>query len=341
MAGPLLRPLWNASERRLRAPWRFLLFGAALALVFAAVGVVARRVPPSLVAAVVRPLPPAVVASTLVRRAAATVGAAVVLTLLVVLAALVVDRRSVSDYGLGVDRDWWLDCGFGLALGAALMTLVFAAEYAAGWVAVTGTFVASGPLSFGPAFLAAVVLFLAVGFAEELLLRGYVLTNVAEAFRVFGDRTAVGVAVVGSSALFGALHAANPGATAVSTAVVGLGGVLLALGYILTGDLAIPVGLHVTWNLFQGPVYGFPVSGVDPRVSVLVLDRTGPTLATGGAFGPEAGLVGVGAMVVGGVAVVAYVRRRYGELAVAPVAVPRLRWWRWARPVPTEGDGEG
>ncbi|MFB6157522.1 MAG: type II CAAX prenyl endopeptidase Rce1 family protein [Haloferacaceae archaeon] len=349
MLGRLLVPVWNASERRLRAPWRLLLFAAALALVGAGGAFALRNAPPALVASVSRVVPPDALASPAVRLAVGYVVGAVVLTALTVLAAVAVDRRPVSDYGLALDRDWWLDCGFGLALGAALMTLVFAVEYAAGWVTVAGRFRTSGPLAFAEAFLTAVVLTVAVGFAEELLVRGYVLTNVAEGFRAFGDRAAVAVAVLASSALFGVLHATNPNATAASTVALGLGGVLLALGYVLTGDLAIPIGLHVTWNLFQGPVYGFPVSGGDLGVSVLVVTQRGPPVATGGAFGPEAGLVGIGAIVLGAVAIAAYVRRRYGSLSLAPLAVPRLRWWRWARPTEradgargtVEGPGDG
>lgn len=341
MNGPsrLASPVWSADERRPRAPVRVVLFAAALGLAVGGVGVVRRLLPPGVLDSLLAPVPPAFVAAPGVRRAVAGVaGAALVLAVLAV-AGTTLDRRRLRDYGLRLDRGWWVDCGAGLLLGAALMTLVFAVEYAAGWVAVRGTLRATGPLPFPVAFAATVVLFLGAGTAEELLVRGYVLTNLAEGVCALGNRAAVAAATLGSSALFGALHAGNPNATAVSTVAVGLGGVLLALGYVLTGELGLPVGLHVAWNVFQGPVYGYPVSGVDTGVSLLVIARSGPGIATGGPFGPEAGLTGVGAMVVGALAIAGYVRRREGGVALAPVSVPELRERRWVRPSDDGGDG--
>jgi membrane protease YdiL (CAAX protease family) len=325
-------PFWNARERRVRALWRLLAFAVAYVVVLGAVAVVA-----TLARALLRSaaLGGATVAATLpldgvVARALASTVAALITLGLAGLAALALDRRPVADFGLGLDRDWALDCVFGIALGAVLMGLLFAVELAAGWLVVRGT-VRTGGLSPPAAFGAAVVLFLAVGLGEELLLRGYVLTNVAEALRGLGNRWALALATLLSAGVFGALHAGNPNATPVSVAAISLAGVMLALGYLLTGELAIPVGLHVGWNLFQGPVFGFPVSGLDLGIALLVVEVRGPERLTGGAFGPEAGLLGVAAMVVGTGAIAGYVRLRHGPLSLAPLSVPRLRWWRWGR----------
>lgn len=327
-----MRPVelvWHPAERRLRTPVR-LLAAVAVAGGLALAGWLAVTALP----VAVPPVPDQVALLGL------TLLNAVVVGVVVVVAALAIDRRRLPDYGLHLDRDWAVDFGVGLLIGAVVVSLAFVVELAAGWVTVTGVGRVTGPLSLPVAFAAVVVAFLAVGVAEELTIRGYLLTNVAEALRPFGTRGAVALAVVFSSATFGVLHAANPNATAVGVAGVGLAGVMLGLGYVLTGDVGLPTGLHVTWNVFLGPVYGLPVSGLDAGVSLLVVRQSGPTILTGGTFGPEAGLVGVGASAVGCVLTVVYARWRYGPPDLDAVVSPDLRWRASSGSV-TTADGSG
>ena len=72
----------------------------------------------------------------------------------------------------------------------------------------------------------------------------------------------------------------------------GLLGAMLGVGLVYTGRLALPIGFHIAWNFFQGGVFGFPVSGGDQQVALLTVDDRGPALWTGGAYGPEGGLLG-------------------------------------------------
>ncbi|MGF1505827.1 MAG: lysostaphin resistance A-like protein, partial [Anaerolineae bacterium] len=228
-------------------------------------------------------------------------------------------------FGLKLDADWWIDLGFGLLLGAVLMAGIFLIELAAGWVTVTGTFVAAeGNAIVG--IVAVLIAFLCVGFYEEVLSRGYHLVNLAEGFSGLGKAPAIALATLLSSALFGVLHATNPNASALSTFNIFLAGFMLAAGMLLTGKLAIPIGLHITWNFFQGAVFGFPVSGLSPVATVVAVEQGGPALLTGGAFGPEAGLIGVAAMAVGIALTVGYVRLRYGSVDLhGPLVEPALR----------------
>ena len=132
-----------------------------------------------------------------------------------------------------------------------------------------------------------------------------------------------------SSLLFGMFHLGSPNASMVSTLNIVLWGILFGAAYLLTGSLAIPIGVHISWNLFQGNVFGFPVSGVTfpaDTVTFISIDQTGPELWTGGAFGPEAGLLGFFAIILGILLVVGWIRLRIGDVKVCiQMAQPPLQ----------------
>ena len=107
---------------------------------------------------------------------------------------------------------------------------------------------------------------------------------------------------------------ATPTPRLISSLNIALAGLFLGLGFILTGELAIPIGLHITWNFFQGNVFGFPVSGTEAGATVIAINQGGPPLWTGGNFGPEAGLIGIVAMVIGALLTVWWVRREEGRM---------------------------
>lgn len=319
--------LWNDDEQRLRAPLR-LVTGAVVFVVVVLVSltVFARAI---VAAGVFEPdafeTGAELTAGTLAVFSASIVvtGVAVVVSLWVV--ARYVDRRRLSDYGFRVDARWWYDFAFGLVLGAVLPTLMLAVGLAADWYRVTGFFVSE--VGFAYAFTAVVVLFVSVGVYEEVLVRGWLLTNAAEGLSFVGERAAVAVTVFLTSALFGVLHLPNPGASLASAAVITLAGVFLALGYVLTGELAVPIGIHITWNLFKGSVYGVGVSGLRLPVTVVEAEAVGPEYVTGGDFGPEAGLLGAAAVVVGSAAILWWVRWQGGETRINErVTTPDLRF---------------
>ena len=102
-----------------------------------------------------------------------------------------------------------------------------------------------------------------------------------------------------------------------STLNIALAGIFLGLGLIWTNELAIPIGLHISWNLVQGNVFGFPVSGTTTvGATVIQIEQSGPIWLTGGAFGPEAGVLGIAAMLLGMLLIWLYLRRQQGDVAV-------------------------
>jgi membrane protease YdiL (CAAX protease family) len=236
------------------------------------------------------------------------------------LAGRFLDGRPFADFGFHLGAGWWLDLLFGMVLGALLMSTIFLVELGLGWVEVVSafeTFGANG--SFLPSVLMPIALYLCVGIYEETVFRGYQLTNGAEGlnYPALGPRGAVLVAWVLSSVFFGLLHANNPNATFVSTLNIVLAGLMLGLGYVISGELAIPIGLHITWNFFQGAVYGYPVSGFGPFGATFFATRqTGPDLWTGGPFGPEAGLLAPLVILLGILLIALWTRLRTGEISL-------------------------
>ncbi|MFC7249065.1 CPBP family intramembrane glutamic endopeptidase [Halomicroarcula sp. GCM10025324] len=328
----------NPTERRLRSPWRVTIWVVGtlfLTVVFA--GLAASVLPPGNgtgLGAALRNL----ARTTWVWVAALGSGLGV---------GYLLDRRRLVDFGLELDRQWWRDAAFGLALGVALPTVVLVVELTAGLVTITGVLVteSGGPIGFGGTGAATRLVLLAVFFlvqatTEEVLVRGYLLTNAAEGLAgAFGKWRATVVATVLTGALFGVLHATNPSASLLSVTNITLYGVLLGACYVLTGRLGIAAGFHVAWNYTLG-LYGFPVSGIPTGAALLGTETTGLPLVTGGSFGPEGGLVALPLLVVGSGALAWWVRREYGAVAVLEaVATPTLRRTADASDRPENQDG--
>ncbi len=168
-----------------------------------------------------------------------------------------------------------LACGVGLfATVYGILTVMGAAHYVgvAGWNGVAG--IAS--------------LSLMAGFAEELVMRGVM-------FRTLEDSFGTTVAMIVSAAVFGLLHAFNPGATLVSTVAIMLeAGLLLAAAYAWSRNLWTVFGLHFAWNFTEGGIFGAAVSGGKTHGLLnFPVDSKANVLLTGGRFGPEASLVAV------------------------------------------------
>ena len=221
----------------------------------------------------------------------------------VFLARRFIDRRSITSLGLKINGQAIFDLIAGMVIAFVMMGSIYLIEWRAGWLTFENFAWSSEPIgTVLVSVTGALLLFILVAWQEELLFRGYRLQNITEGLNsVWG--------IILSSIWFGAAHFFNPHATVLSTFGIFLAGLFLAYGYLRTGQLWLSIGLHIGWNFFEGVVFGFPVSGLD----VFRLTRIqvhGPDLWTGGAFGPEAGLVILPAMLVGAALIFAYTRRR-------------------------------
>jgi hypothetical protein len=124
-------------------------------------------------------------------------------------------------------------------------------------------------------------------FTEEIVCRGYILQNMRDI-----GQPLTGVII--SSAIFTLFHSLNPGVWANIVPVLSLflTGVLLALLYILSGNIWFPTAVHFVWNATEGPVLGTRVSGmpVDGLLNFEANSGSG-ALLTGGQFGIEGSVV--------------------------------------------------
>jgi uncharacterized protein len=279
---------FTPGEARLRAGWRLVVQGLlmlVLLLIFSVPLVFVMFAAPDLV-----------VPGSMLATGAASVAS-------VLLARRLVDRRSIVSLGLKWGRQAWQDVLAGIAVTLVQVGFIFGLLAALGWLRVTGAAWQDGmALRTGFYLVGWLGLFVLVGFYEELLSRGYQLQNLEAGTNTFW-------AVALSSALFGFLHITNPNASAVSTLGIILAGFFLAYPYLRTRQLWFSVGVHIGWNFFLGPVFGFPVSGVD-TFRLLDVEVTGPALWTGGEFGPEAGLIVLPALGLGALLVWALTRGR-------------------------------
>jgi membrane protease YdiL (CAAX protease family) len=225
------------------------------------------------------------------------------ITISVFLARHFLDKRSPTSLGIKLDARMVFDVLTGMLIAFSMMGLIYLIEWYFGWLTFEG-------FAWQVDTISNVVLntllylgiFILVGWNEELLFRGYRLQNLSDGLNpVWG--------VIISSVWFGIVHLANPNTEAKVFVAVGifLAGVFLAYGYLSTKQLWLPIGLHIGWNFFEGVGFGFPVSGLDiyhlTRITV-----SGPELWTGGAFGPEAGLILLPGLLLGTALIYAYAR---------------------------------
>ena len=126
-------------------------------------------------------------------------------------------------------------------------------------------------------------------FAEELMLRGYVLAVLRDAW---GWRAALVV----TSVAFGLLHLPNPGSSVQSVTLVVIAGIFLGLIVLVTRSLYAAALAHFSWNFTMAAALHTPVSGLPIDAPGYRVVDAGPDWATGGAWGPEGGALAAAGM---------------------------------------------
>lgn len=261
-----------------------------------------------------------------------------VLLLILWLMAKYVDKRPFSAYGLKINhKPFWVDFVFGLVLGALLITAVFSVQYGLGWITIVGMYVKSVELWFGLALLLPLINLIAAAVFIELFFRGYLLVNLGESFNflrvlyqpqpqpgvlsrkqllnVLYARLPALTAWAGATAFFLLYRTSDGMATSVLLLNLMRASFLLALPFLLTRNLGVPIGLNLGWNFFAANVFGLRVQELlITKTSVLSVLIKGPANLTGGNAGPESGLIGMGAIIIGGTIVTLWLRYRQKQM---------------------------
>jgi membrane protease YdiL (CAAX protease family) len=194
------------------------------------------------------------------------------------------EHRPAGALGLAWTSRTLRELALGLAIGLGALASAVVFMLIGGGLRYTGqpgnaaawlTVVASG---FGTLAIAA--------FEEEVLFRGY-------PFQVLVQAIGGVAATLLASAIFAVAHAPNPNVDPFALVNIFLAGILLSVAYLRTRSLWFATAVHLGWNWGMALLFDLPVSGLEVFDAPLYEPAIGgPRWFTGGAFGPEGGIVG-------------------------------------------------
>jgi membrane protease YdiL (CAAX protease family) len=217
-------------------------------------------------------------------------------------------RRQYIHKGFGLTLHWWAiaDLGAGFLICTIAMLGIFLVEWLIGGIRVEGFQWNVAVLRDG--FLGQ----FDTAIAEELISRAgqlaglQIVLGLLLAFVLGGrlggswesrmDKTliwAIWPAILIIAAFFGYVHISNPGGSYITAFGNALGGLMYGIAFFGGRNLWMPIGMHFAWNFVQGSILGFPVSGTTPASLIIQAPPAGSNLLTGGAYGPEGGLIGM------------------------------------------------
>ncbi|MDQ0969726.1 membrane protease YdiL (CAAX protease family) [Flavobacterium sp. W4I14] len=188
-----------------------------------------------------------------------------------------IDKKPIMDLGLAPLK--LTDIYSGLFLGFIVMSIGFFILRALNEIHVLGSNLIISE------FLLSMLLYFLVALSEEILIRGYVLTNLMGSVNKY-------VALSISSLIFSLMHIGNYGYSWFSAFELFIGGLMLGLPYIYTRNLWFPISLHFSWNFFQGTIYGFDVSG-SKGYSLIKQTHINNNIWNGGDFGFEGSILSI------------------------------------------------
>ena len=206
------------------------------------------------------------------------------ISLLVFFRVKVIEKRSLSSIGFN-KNNWLKKYSLGFLIGLVMMSIIVLILLSFGYITVEKNPIQPVGVSAISSILVILFGWIIQGATEEIVTRGWLLN-------VLSTKYNIGVGLLISSTLFGLMHLTNPNVNYIAVINIILVGLFYGLYVIKTNDLWSVCGMHSAWNFAQGNIFGFEVSGLDVSVGSLIdLNLVGNNVITGGAFGPEAGII--------------------------------------------------
>lgn len=204
-----------------------------------------------------------------------------------------IERRPLAVYGLGGTQKASRFLS-GILLGLIAISVLVFILFKAGLLAIDRQLLVG--LEIPRYLLLWIPGFLAIGFFEEYLFRGYLQYTLARGLSSLApylpgkpDSRALGfwIAALLVSFGFGAVHGSNPGESPAGLICAGIASLVFCFSLWRTGSLWWAVGLHAAWDYGQSVLFGVADSGAIFDHRLLQTHPVGAPLLSGGATGPE------------------------------------------------------
>ena len=190
------------------------------------------------------------------------------------------EKKSIREMGIPNIKSGYKELGVGLILGAITISIV------AIFLLLIGSVKLVNPITsprITVDLLIGIVAFIAVGFGEEIFGRAYCMSVLKQTRNKW-------IILIVSSIIFAAMHLGNAAIGIIPLINLFLIGIAFGYMFMKSSNIWMPIGFHISWNYFQGYIWGFEVSGnvVDGMYKIQTVNDS---ILNGGAFGAEGGLV--------------------------------------------------
>ncbi|MFD0964981.1 CPBP family intramembrane glutamic endopeptidase [Pseudofulvibacter geojedonensis] len=233
------------------------------------------------------------------------------------------DKSSFKKYGLKINRVWLKEFFIGFGIAIIQLSLFVTILYFTGNLNVTDFFTTSSTdYSFIEGFFSELFGLIIGSTVEEIFFRAFLFYIAYEALKIIKKDAAkrAFIILIVIAPLFGIAHINNEGATIISTVNLGLDAIMMCLPFLITGRLGMSIGMHLSWNLFQGAIFGFAISGNIAKASFLSVS-TPDNLLTGGSFGAEGSILFILLDIVAVLMILYWKKRNHFDNLVNPYII--------------------